>query len=184
MELLIAMGVGVIIVVGATSAFSRAFGNYRKAQEMQKDIETARVALSLMAKEMRMSYNMSVASAFSGGMGVPSVRFFSSSRRTCIKYSFSGGKLYANENSSIFSSPFNSFSDPPKCLWDSTYPASSETEIAGADVTGSFDVVNTNRTLGSYRIGWVTVKMTIGSGSSAQHMQTTVSFRDFSGILQ
>lgn len=57
---------------------------------------------------------------------------------------------------------------------------SNAVDLVSANITGSFHVDETS-TASPKRIGRATILVNIGTGTDMQHIQTTVSFRDYAG---
>lgn len=161
MELLIAMFIFSLIILSAVAVFAGVVGARKKSRDMQQNLEQARTAMEMMARNMRMSTELKTYASSKG------VYMYNNSQSTCIAYLFSGSALRTA-----------SYSKP--C---STVP-SSLSDLISSDVSdGQFKVVETDSASVPGKIGKATIVLTIGSGSSQKHLQTSVSFRDYDGVL-
>ena len=166
LELLISMFIFILMIVASVSVFSGVVFARKNARDIQKNLEEGRTAIEAMAKNIRMSTRLQTY-----GGNNKNIRMFNNSQGVCIAYSFSGSSL----RTATYNPP--DVSDPD-C---SSVPALSNIVSGGID--GRFSVTTTDATGSPKRIGKATVNLIISSGVSVQHMQTSVSFRDYEGIL-
>jgi prepilin-type N-terminal cleavage/methylation domain-containing protein len=168
LEMIIAVSIFVIVVLATAASFSNAFFSGQKTGIVLKNLENGRTAIETMAKNIRMSRKL---------VGITNgIKMFNNSQGKCIAYVFSGGKLQ---------SVFYASSDAET---DSTFPTCADPDMNNASdlissgVSGSFSVVKTS-IVSPKKIGKATILIKIGTGSDIQYIQTTVSFRDFRGVL-
>lgn len=175
LELLISIFIFTLIIVTSISVFAGVVLARQKNRVMQKNLEEGRTALETMAKNIRMSRKLTTNGT------TDQIVMFNNSQDRCIAYFFdSTDKSLKTEQAAPDGSP--SEDDYPDC---SGVTVINDPIIPSDNITGSFDVVETNSdsSLGDIKIGKATIRLTIGSGDQAQNMQTTVSFRDYEGIL-
>lgn len=165
LEMMISMFIFVLAIVTAVSIFSNVSFTRKNSREIQKNMEDARTALDLMAKNMRMSIGLNGTASM--------IYMFNTSQNKCVSYMFSGGKLQMSQVS-----PGGSLPEDEKCL-----PANISyvgyQDIIKSDVSGSFVIVPTSIT-SPKTVGKATIILTIGG----VNMQTSVSFRDYNNIVQ
>ncbi len=168
LEIVIAMSIFVIVVMVATISFSNAFFSGQKTETVRKNLENGRTAIEIMAKNIRMSRKL---------VGITNgIKMFNNSQGKCIAYVFGSGKL----QSIVYA--------PSDIETDSTFPTCSDPDMNNASdlissgVSGSFSIIQTS-IVAPKKIGKATILIKIGTGNDIQYMQTTVSFRDFRGIL-
>jgi hypothetical protein len=125
--------------------------------------------MEMMAKNIGMSSQ----ATYTSTPPTKVIRMYNNSQGKCIVYQFDSaslkGKIY----------------DPtliaglPNC---STLPVIDDVIIASG-VDGDFYVTPTVTTGSPKRIGKATIRIKIGTGSSTQYLQTTVSFRDYGEVF-
>ena len=160
-EMLISVLIFTVIIVVITFAFSKAFFSSQKTRVVQKNMENGRIAMETMAKNIRMSRKLS---EITGG-----VKMFNNSQGKCIAYVFSGDKLQS------FSYVAGGSLSDPICA-DPTI--ANAVDLVSANAGGSFIVTPTRITVPK-QIGKATILINIGTGVDTEHIQTTISFRDF-----
>lgn len=170
METMISVFIFSLIALTATAAFLSGFSARNTAKAAQRNLEEARTAMEMMAKNMRMSTKLA------SSTGDTKVIMFNNSQGKCIEYSFENNKL----RGVVYDEATGSVDDPnyPDC---SSNPGGL-TDIISIPVVGQFSVVIT-KSIPFKEIGKATISMSIGEGNSIQHIQTTVSFRDFKEVL-
>jgi type II secretory pathway pseudopilin PulG len=160
-EMLISVFIFTLIITVITFSFSKAFFSSQKTRVVQQNIEEGRIAMETMAKNIRMSNKLAV---IANG-----IKMYSGSQARCIAYMFSAGKLQ-----SVSYVPDGSASDPD-CA-DPNFSVA--TDLVSANISGSFVVTETSIT-SPKKIGRATILVNIGTGIDVEHIQTTVSFRDY-----
>lgn len=164
LEMVISIFIFVVVILTAVSIFANMASARQEARRIQKNMEDARTALDLMAKNMRMSTELRKVSA-------TDIYMFNTSQGICIRYQFDGRTLKMGEGNPISSTSTD-------C--SGIVPDSSLNKIVSSNnVSGSFAVIPTSTTDPKV-IGRATVTMTI----DGVRLQTTVSFRDYNGIVQ
>ncbi|KKP79990.1 MAG: hypothetical protein A2271_01040 [Candidatus Moranbacteria bacterium RIFOXYA12_FULL_35_19] len=164
LELLIAMFIFVLTIITAVSIFASVSSTRQKSREIQRNMEDARTALDLMAKNMRMSTGLSEV-----GNTHQEIYMFNTSQGDCISYKFdSDNKLKISQIPSANSSNCSTI-------------AYTYNPIISSDVSGSFSITPTLATAIPKRVGKATIVLTIDGTTT---MQTTVSFRDYKEIIQ
>ncbi|MFA5962309.1 MAG: prepilin-type N-terminal cleavage/methylation domain-containing protein [Parcubacteria group bacterium] len=166
LEVMISVSIFTVVIFAVTATYARTFSAGQKSRIVQRNMEASRTAMEAMAKNMRMSTKLMVDAT------KKTVIMFNNSQATCIRYSFTGGSL-----TSLFYP-----SDPAYSPGDLEYPdcstaSGTPTELISADVDGIFEVTPTSAT--PKVVGKATVLLNIGNGVDAQHIQTSISFRDF-----
>ena len=164
-EMLISVFIFTLIVTVVTFSFSKAFFSSQKTRAVQRNIEDGRIAMETMAKNIRMSRKLVVTP------DKTTIIMYNNSQEKCIAYVFSGSKLQ-----SVMYDAGGSASDPT-CA-DPTM--SDAVDLVSANISGSFNASET-KTTDPKRIGKATILVNIGTGTGIQHIQTTVSFRDYAG---
>jgi prepilin-type N-terminal cleavage/methylation domain-containing protein len=86
-ELLIAVGISSLIMISIAGIFSNSIGGYRKASNVQRNLEDAQFIMNQMAKVFRMSCVISTNPSGS------EVLIYDHSQEKCFQYKFSGDKI-------------------------------------------------------------------------------------------
>ncbi len=162
LEMLIAIFIFVLMITASVSVFTGVFSARQEGRKIEKNMENARTALDLMAKNMRMSTNLV-------RLSDQEIYMYNNSQGQCIGYKFEDGELRIGQ-----ATPAGMDCDPAHVLYGSYNP------ITSGDVSGSFSVTPTSD-VSPKKIGKATITMTIDGSTS---MQTTVSFRDYNNIIQ
>lgn len=175
MEVMLSMFIFVMIVLILVSVFSKVFVARKSARKTQKNMEEARAGIETIAKNIRMSSKTAVLGAGSSGISM-----FNNTQQICIEYNFNGGSLESRT-----CKPTNM--TDPQCgnanCNGGTYESDWSIMIADG-ISGKFSVTPTSAVSGSERIGRATIQVNIDSGGgSTQSMETTVSFRDYAGVI-
>lgn len=177
MEVIISTFIFSLVVAVAMSVFASSFSAQKNARTEQRNLEEARTAMEMMAKNIRMSGYL-VPSDLSAG-GYKTIAMFNNSQMACLRYSFSGGGLTVEKYQ--FFAVWDPANDPPKCSNGGvTYDPAAELISIPAD--GAFSVVQTSAAAPE-KIGKATILIKIGTGGESQNIQTTVSFRDYGEVL-
>lgn len=167
LEMMISMFIFVLAIVTAVSIFSSVSFTRKNSREIQKNMEDARTALDLMAKNMRMSIGLNGTTSM--------IYMFNTSQGNCVSYKFESSKLKIAQKI-----PDASFSEAERCnTTNMTYNSSDYVDIIQNDVSGSFAIVPTSIT-SPKTVGKATIILTI----DGVNMQTSVSFRDYNNIVQ
>lgn len=161
--MMISMFIFVLTIITAVSIFSTVAHTRHKSREIQRNMEDARTALDLMAKNMRMSTGLGPSGT------VQEIYMYNNSQGQCISYKFDSSKLKISQET-----PSNP--NIPACDTILYPPYSSVIE---SDVSGRFAIVPTSITAPK-TVGKATIILTIGG----VNMQTSVSFRDYNNMIQ
>lgn len=164
LEMLIAGFIFSLVITTAVSVFSNVFFTGEKTRGVQKNIETARTALDLMAKNMRMSSELGP-----NNTNTLNIYMFNNSQGECIGYRFNSGALEMAQME-------NPTSGSTDC--SGVFGAGDYTSITEGNVSGRFYVISTSN-VDPKRVGKATARMEI----DGQYLQTTVSFRDYLGVI-
>ena len=166
LEVLIAMFIFTLMFTASISVFSEVFSARQKAREIERNIEDARTAIDLMAKNMRMSTSLKKV------IGEETVYMYNTSQEQCISYKFEGKELKISQANPAGADDKNC--DPSHVAYGSFNPITSD------NVSGKF-VITETKTSSPKIIGKATVNMEI---NESINVQTTVSFRDYDDIIQ
>jgi prepilin-type N-terminal cleavage/methylation domain-containing protein len=161
-ELLIAMFIFVITITAAISVFITIMSNRQKGRDIQKDVEDSRVALDLMAKNMRMSSGLKGQDLISG-QKYKDIIMLNNSQGLCIRYKFgsNGDESYLEMGQAFPDSSGN-------CDFGSV---SDFEKVVSGNVSGFFLVSETSDS----NIGKATIVLTVDNAN----LETSVSFRDY-----
>jgi prepilin-type N-terminal cleavage/methylation domain-containing protein len=170
MEMLITVFIFSLITVTAIAAFTRVFTAREKIRQAQLNLENVRSAMELMAKTMRMSSNLSGTNPATGSY--QSIYLYNTSLN-CISYRFNGGQLQQASASGAVAVPSDCDS--------SKFNNGDYSPMTDINVTGSFYVVKTDIISNPKVIGKATISVTV---DNKDHLQTSVSFRDYEDIVQ
>ncbi|HRY82360.1 MAG TPA: prepilin-type N-terminal cleavage/methylation domain-containing protein [Candidatus Moranbacteria bacterium] len=163
LEMLISIFIFSLIIITSVSIFAASASARQKSRKIQKNMEDARTALDLMAKNMRMSTELNT----SNGTDEDTTIYMNNSSQGCISYKFESNKLQIGYTGGS--------SDCSNAL---LYP--SYNDIMESDVSGKFYVKTTLITEGSKRVGRATISLTV----DGINLETSVSFRDYNEIIQ
>lgn len=166
LEMVISIFIFVVVILTAVSIFANMASARQEARRIQKNMEDARTALDLMAKNMRMSTGLGP-----DGNG-SEIYMFNTSQEVCIRYQFDDRTLKMGEG--------NPPAGTTNCDPGSVTYSSNQIVSSNNATDGSFEVTQTSTTADPKVIGRATVTMTI----DGVRLQTTVSFRDYNGIVQ
>lgn len=165
-EMVVAVFVFSIISLTAVAVFANVVRTREYTRDMQKDLESSRTAIEQMAKNMRLSTGLASYNSNSG------IYMYNTSQEKCVKYQFVGKQL----ESSVVEAPEPEADGSIDCE-SASYDL---TPITEANITkGKFFVTETD--VASKVIGRVTIVMTI---DDKEHLQTSVSLIDYTGIIQ
>lgn len=162
LELLIAMFIFTLIIILVVGIFGRIFIYNNKIRDIEVNIEEVGTAFELMAKTMRMSSYLKASSN-------TQIVMYNNSTDKCMSYWFQNGEL---QRSSMPAS-----GDPNSCR---TASYTNYVVLAKNIDSLRFSVRTTDPDSVPPRIGRSTVTATVGG----EHIQSTVSFRDYQGIVQ
>lgn len=166
-EVVISVFIFAIIMMAVSQIFISAFRGYNYARAVQRDLEAAQFAINTLAKELRTS---SVVSA----SGVQTfVQFVDYSQSICFKYRVSGSSLQVARKAGI--KTFDS-------CQSTAFASGDFTTVSTGAVTGNFFVILSDPTVGSKKVGKVTISLVVSEGSHTARTQTTASLRDFGYI--
>lgn len=159
LEMLISLFIFSLVIITSVSIFARVASTRQKTRNIQKNMEDARTALDLMAKNMRMSKELGPNG--SGG----EIHMLNNSQKVCVSYKFEANKLKMSQkpvSGSCVGVTYDDYIDI----------------IESDNVSGGFDVVEAS--VASKTIGKATVVLTV----DGIRLQTSVSFRDYNDIIQ
>ncbi|MFA6160369.1 MAG: prepilin-type N-terminal cleavage/methylation domain-containing protein [Parcubacteria group bacterium] len=165
LEMLISVFIFVVTIITAVSIFVNVASARQQSRKIQKNMEDARTALDLMAKNMRMSVGLNQKAS-------NEIYMFNSSQGICIDYKFEDGSLKMGQNSPV--------GDSTDCS-SSNVGAYNLTPITSDNVSGKFMITQTSSTSDPKVIGKAVIIMKI---DEVANIQTTVSFRDYNDIIQ
>jgi prepilin-type N-terminal cleavage/methylation domain-containing protein len=166
LEMIIAIFIFSVIILTSVSIFAKIFSVRGKTRSIQMNMESGRVALENIAKNMRMSSGLKVNGSDQD------IYMYNNSQSQCVEYKFSGSALQAAQANP--SDPDNPDCAPGAVAY-TFYPI--VTGMAG--VTGRFLITSTD--ISGKVIGKASVILMINGGNN---IQTSVSFRDYQGIIQ
>ncbi|MFZ2975678.1 MAG: prepilin-type N-terminal cleavage/methylation domain-containing protein [Candidatus Moraniibacteriota bacterium] len=172
LEMMISMFIFVLTIVTAVSIFSNVSFTRKNSREIQRNMEDARTALDLMAKNMRMSIGLD----YNVVGNNQAIYMLNSSQSNCVSYRFSGGKLQIAQEV-LGTAPLEADKCKPVGGTGVTYGP--YVDVIENNVTGSF-VITTTLTGATRRVGKATIILTV----NGVNMQTSVSFRDYNNIVQ
>lgn len=169
-EVLVSVAIFLVVMAATSYIFTRAFAGYKETKALQHDIENAQYVLNLLAKELRTSSVVPVSGAVSDY-----VKFIDYSQNICFKYQItSDGNLQVAKQTGV--TTLSACQSTPFVSGDFK-------TISTGTVTGNFSVTPSNSTVGSKKVGKVTVSLAIREGTAhVARIQTTVSLRDFGYI--
>ncbi|MDO8566144.1 MAG: type II secretion system protein [Candidatus Moranbacteria bacterium] len=166
-EVLVSVAIFLVVMVTTSYIFTRAFAGYKETKALQHDIENAQYVLNLLAKELRTS---SIAD-----FGSDWVQFIDYSQSICFRYRINGGSLQVAKVSSM---------KTLSACQSNSFVSGDYTTISTGTVSGKFNVIRSDPTVGSKRVGKVTTSLVIREGTAHEaRIQTTVSLRDFGYIV-
>lgn len=165
LEMIIAMAIFSLAIAAAVAAFASVVNTQKKTREIQRNVESAGTSIELMSKTIRMS---SQTATYHAGK---EIRLYNNSQAKCISYRFNAG------NGNLEISEMSSSTGGTDCPNTGTYPASSYSTLI-PEVSGLFSVTQT-RSSSPKRMGKATILVNIGQN----HLQSTVSFMNYSSIL-
>ncbi len=167
-----------IIMLVVAQSFGRGFVSYRETKKAQASLETAHFALNLIAKELRTS--SIIPAGTSTGATTSRIKFYDYSQKRCIEYVFTEGaggaatgQVTRRDQSFASDSPEQNRTDCENHTFGGA-AQSLVTRLASQEVR-----VTPSDPLPTPNVGRATFALTIGSGSNATIIQTTVSLRDF-----
>lgn len=170
-EMILVVAVSSIIALAVSQIFLTGMKGFEKNKEMQKNLEEARSSMEMMAKNIRMSK----LTKGGGGAASDTIFMYNNSQKMCISYRFD------NSDKKLKGAQYEP-ADPDNinCSGGYTY-----TEMTSGNISGSFFVVETDKTGSPQKIGRATIRMTMGEGTDAEKtIQTSISFRDYEDIIQ
>lgn len=171
-EVMIAMFIFSIIMTASVATFISAFSARNSARISQKGLEESRTAMEAIAKNIRMSIKVdNIASNRN------KISMFNMSQGKCIAYSSSSGVLRG-----VMTNPTDNPGDVtyPTCL----FPAETSWEVLiSQGASAWFDVTKTNTLSNPRVVGKATIKIDAEVETAKNHLQTTISFRDYEGIV-
>lgn len=162
-EVLITVFIFSIIMIAASQIFTEAYGGYRYAKNLQRDLENAQFMTGILAKELRTS---TIVSPSSPTTNVTSVKFYDHSQGECIQYRFISSRLeVARQGAASIAA----------C---SALGLSGFETVSTGTVAGSFDVTPSDDS--PRRVGKVTIALRVQETPDHRAVfQSTVSLRDY-----
>lgn len=162
------MAIFLIFATGLVQVTSQGAASYRLIKLLQKNLEAAQFAMSVMAKELRTSSIV--------GSDATTITFVDYSQKKCIRYSFTGDELWRGD--------YGVGSDDPNanratCL--GAAPAVSQLLVKG--ITAYAMNIDSSTPMPNPHVGRATVSITVGSSGQRATLQTTVSLRDYHYII-
>lgn len=168
LEMTIAIFVFSLIILVSVSTFASIASVRNKTRGIQRNIETSGSAMELMAKTIRMS---NLLSSDDSGFNKQEIHMYNNSQGKCISYRFSDGNLQMNDIPTPAKS--EECSDGTLSYDDDDYA-----DLARG-VSGGFNIIKTDTGSNPPIIGRATILIVAGD----QKIQTSVSFRDYLGII-
>ena len=164
-EMLVSLFIFSIVATIVIASFVQMVKVRQETKTIQQDMEDARTAMELMAKNIRMSSKVSSSGS--------AIYMFNNSQGECISYEISGGAI----KQSAMTVPAGS--DGSYCVSNNFNP-NSYVSISSSDIVSpsSFSVTSTSLT----EMGKVTMEFTVQNGSDKENIQTTVSLRDYAEV--
>jgi type II secretory pathway pseudopilin PulG len=162
LEMIVAIFIFAMVITVTISVFIASYRGQKRAKEIQQGMENSRVAIELMAKNIRM-----------GAVDSPDnddateIAFYNYSQGKCIKYEFDGEKIKVGEETSTRTAR-------PDC---SVVVASNSliSDLVAEDL--KFNIIKSDYMVAPPVIGRVTISIKIKN--SNEPIQTTVSLRDY-----
>ena len=167
--MLVAIFVFVLIVLTSVSVFASIVRSRSNSRKIQSHLEISRAALDQMAKDLRMSTKLDTRN---GNASDTRIFMYNNSRGLCIAYSFNTSAGHQQLEMGYADAP-----DNRDC---SSVSFSNFKPITQGDVTNGRFFVTKTESSSPFVIGKATVVMTVDS----EKIQTSVSFRDYAGIIQ
>ncbi len=172
-EMIISIFVFSLISLVSVSIFANVVKVQKNTRDVQKDLETSRTAIDQVAKNMRLSSGLRTAN---NNPSDSEIYMYNTTQNKCFDYKFTSGQLIvgrANPSLDVANNPHCSPSDVNYNL--ETFP------ITEGNITnGKFFVTKTDASSTPKAIGRATVVLTVDK----EHIQTSVSFLDYAGIVQ
>ncbi|GBE17247.1 hypothetical protein BMS3Abin15_01086 [bacterium BMS3Abin15] len=182
LELLVAIFIFSVVMVASTGIFGSSIKGYRNAKAIQKDMENAQDAMSVIAKTLRTSTVYECFGVAWGDCSTPpfqAIRIYDHSQNKCVMYGFRSSD---NVLEAIKFSIAGTDDPAVECINGANYGGSSAASdlVDTGNVTGQFDVIQS--VVG--QIGKITVSMEVAPNPSTPEkdkarIQTTVSLRDY-----
>lgn len=191
-EMVIVVAISAIIAMAASQTFLAGMKTSERNKEMQKNLEEARSTMEIMAKNIRMSQYLKTFNTEKG------LTMYNSSQGKCMKYRVNDtddALMYAEcvpdrvEGKVKGADEADGNNPPCSGTVSCAYPDGYTPLTTGSATTGGFIAVRTaatdKRATDEQVIGKATIRITVGTGTDLEEtLQTTVSFRDYDGILQ
>ena len=190
MEMLLVVAISFILATAVGTIFLSGTQSYGNVAASQQGVEEGRSILEAIAKNLRMSSNADISTQL--GACSRSVCFYNTiihmynnSQQKCVSYEFTSS---ANIDQAFYAECIPPAGSTPTCL--SFNPCGSGTSYAYAPlsqvpINGYAYVNQTNSTSAPYKIGMANISLVINPKSnSPQTLETSVSFRDYTGIIQ
>lgn len=166
LEMLISMFIFILTITTAVSIFVGVAFARKESRKIQENMEDARTALDLMAKNMRMS------SGLGPNGSTNEIYMHNNSQGQCISYKFEDGTLKIGQKDPLAEDDINCSSGH---IGGYVF-----NPITSNNVSGNFQIVQTSSSNIPKVIGKATIAMTI----DGVNLQTSVSFRDYNDIIQ
>lgn len=175
LEMLIAILISSIIVLAVASFSLSAVKTHRLAVDLQNDLEDARGAMEIMAKDIRMSSDLRTYNPSENDIRI---KMNNSSKQKCVAYWFDNNARLLRSRSFGYVSEIS-----PRCgEANNNWGNISEYSLVGdANFTGNFHVFETDMTSSTHVMGRVVIQIGVGE-SEVHYLQTTVSLRDYEAL--
>lgn len=168
-EMIISMAILVIMSTAIAGTFASGFSSYGSSRELQRNLETAQYALNTLEKLLRTSTLRDTMDGLR-----TNIVFYDYSSGRCFQYRIHANSLQARWYSDVFAN----------CSAGG-FGASSYSNITNGHIQGNFQVTNSVPTVGSKKIGRVTVNLSVKKDSASTketRIQATASLRDYSYV--
>ncbi len=168
-EMMVSLFIFSIVVTIVIATFVQMVNVRKQTKAIQQDMEEARTAMELMAKNIRMSSDVQG----DGTMPSKTIYMFNNSQGECISYEISGNAL---EQEMI---PVPAGGDGLYCV-PANFPPGGYASVTSSDIASlsPFSIIPTSSSV----MGRVTIALQVTNGSDKENIQTTVSLRDYSEI--
>lgn len=161
-EILVSLFIFTLLMVTTSQVFASAFSGYQATRAIQRDVENAQFAISILVKQLRTSSIVSGSATRS-----TYVQFFDYSQNRCFHYRISNGAL---ETSQI------SVSDRAAC-YSLNFLSATFSAVTTGTVSGFFQATPSNPA--GPEVGKVTISLDIQEGIHHVQIQTSTSLRDY-----
>ncbi len=171
-EIVTALAVFTVIMLAMSQTLGRGMLSYKETKRTQVNLETAQFALGLIAKELRTS--SVVGSSVTGTSST--IKFYDYSQSRCIEYVLDegAGQITRRATSIVSADPNQNRSD---CA---AYAFAGAAQVVFSGLLDqSVNITPSVAASPDPSVGKITMALTVGTGSNASTLQTSVSLRDY-----